>query len=41
MTGSEDGVTDRLLSFTRAVTGGYYWCPPLREGKLDLGAVGV
>ena len=41
MTGSVDGIVDRLLSFTRAVTGGYYWCPPMRSGKIDLRAVGV
>ena len=41
MTGSDDGVVDRLLSFTRAVSGGYYWCPPVRGGRLDLTAVGV
>jgi putative iron-dependent peroxidase len=41
MAGLDDGVVDRLLSFTRATTGGYYWCPPLRGGKLDLRAVGV
>jgi len=36
MAGLEDGVTDGLLSFTRAVSGGYYFCPPVREGRLDL-----
>jgi putative iron-dependent peroxidase len=36
MAGQEDGVLDGLLSFTRAVTGGYYFCPPLRAGRLDL-----
>jgi putative iron-dependent peroxidase len=36
MSGREDGLTDALLTFTRALSGGYYWCPPLREGRLDL-----
>lgn len=36
MAGREDGIVDGLLSFTRAVTGSYYFCPPLRDGKLDL-----
>jgi len=36
MAGRDDGVPDGLLSFTRAVTGGYYFCPPLRAGRLDL-----
>jgi putative iron-dependent peroxidase len=36
MAGQEDGIVDALTAFTRAVTGGYYFCPPLRSGKLDL-----
>ncbi len=39
MAGMEDGVTDGLLRFSRAVTGGYYFCPPLRDGGLDLRAL--
>jgi putative iron-dependent peroxidase len=38
MAGQEDGIVDALLRFTRAVSGGYYWCPPLRDGRLDLRA---
>jgi len=41
MAGLEDGVVDSLLTFTRAVSGGYYWCPPLRGAGLDLSALGV
>ncbi len=40
MAGLEDGVVDGLLSFTRAVSGGYYWCPPVDgSGRLDLSAL--
>ena len=39
MAGRDDGVVDALLSFTRALSGGYYWCPPLHEGRLDLRAL--
>jgi putative iron-dependent peroxidase len=39
MAGLEDGIPDGLLTFTRAVTGGYYFCPPVRDGRLDLRAV--
>lgn len=39
MVGLEDGTTDALFRFSRPVTGGYYWCPPSRDGQLDLGAV--
>jgi porphyrinogen peroxidase len=40
MAGRDDGIVDGLASFTRAVTGGYYFCPPLRRGKLDLRSIG-
>lgn len=39
MAGLDDGVTDALLGFSRPVTGGYYWCPPARDGRLDLRAL--
>ena len=39
MVGLEDGIKDGLFRFSRAVTGGYYWCPPVRDGRLDLTAV--
>jgi len=41
MTGAEDGITDALFRFTRPLTGAYFWCPPLRDGKLDLTALGL
>jgi len=41
MTGGEDGITDALFRFTRPLTGAYFWCPPLRDGKLDLTALGL
>ncbi|MBI3097836.1 MAG: Dyp-type peroxidase, partial [Planctomycetes bacterium] len=41
MIGLEDGVVDSLFRFTRPVTGGYYWCPAMREGGLDLSLLGV
>jgi putative iron-dependent peroxidase len=41
MAGAEDGVVDALFSFSRPTSGGYYWCPPLSEGRLDLSALGL
>jgi putative iron-dependent peroxidase len=41
MIGAEDGITDALFRFTRPVTGAYFWCPPLRGGRLDLRALGL
>ncbi|MNP12578.1 putative deferrochelatase/peroxidase YfeX [compost metagenome] len=39
MSGLEDGVVDALYRFSRPLTGGYYWCPPLGAHGLDLSAV--
>lgn len=36
MTGEEDGVVDTLFRFSRPLTGAYYYCPPVMDGKLDL-----
>ncbi len=41
MTGQEDGIVDGLFRFTRPVSGGYFWCPPVRDGNLDLSALGI
>ena len=41
MSGHDDGVPDGILSFTRAVSGGYYFCPPLRAGRCDLSVLGA
>lgn len=41
MTGGEDGIVDALFSFTRPVSGAYFWCPPLCDGRLDLSRLGV
>lgn len=41
MAGVDDGIVDALYRFSRPVSGGYYWCPPLREGVLDLSGVRV
>lgn len=39
MAGLEDGIVDALFRFSRPTTGGYYWCPPRKDGRLDLRAV--
>jgi putative iron-dependent peroxidase len=41
MVGHEDGIVDGLFTFSRPVTGGYYWVPPVRDEKLDLSALGI
>ncbi|MGY6216729.1 Dyp-type peroxidase [Methylolobus aquaticus] len=41
MIGAEDGISDAIFRFTRPVTGAYFWCPPLHNGRLDLRALGL
>ncbi|WP_349568897.1 Dyp-type peroxidase [Azotobacter salinestris] len=36
MAGLEDGIVDALFRFSKPVSGGYYWCPPVRAGRVDL-----
>jgi putative iron-dependent peroxidase len=40
MVGAEDGTPDALFRFTRPIAGAYYWCPPVKDGRLDLSALG-
>jgi len=39
MVGHDDGIVDGLFSFSRPVTGGFYWCPPVTGTRLDLSAL--
>ena len=41
MVGAEDGISDALFRFTHPTSGSYFWCPPVIEGRLDLGALGM
>ncbi|MDH5182999.1 MAG: Dyp-type peroxidase [Gammaproteobacteria bacterium] len=41
MVGHEDGIADGLFSFSRPISGGYYWCPPMKDDKLDLQALDI
>jgi len=41
MVGAEDGITDGIFKFTKPVSGSYFWCPPMRGGKLDLRFLGL
>jgi putative iron-dependent peroxidase len=37
--GMEDGIVDAFFEFSRPITGSYFWCPPIRDGRLDLSAI--
>lgn len=41
MLGLDDGVVDALFRFSEPLSGGYYFCPPQRDGRLDLQALGL
>ncbi|MEO8121800.1 MAG: Dyp-type peroxidase [Rhodoferax sp.] len=41
MAGQEDGITDALFRISKPVSGAFFWCPPLREGRLDLRLLGL
>lgn len=41
MVGAEDGIPDALFTFTRPISGHYFWCPPMHKGKLDLRALAL
>ena len=41
MVGEEDGITDGLFRYSRPISGSYFWCPPVADGRLDLRALGL
>jgi putative iron-dependent peroxidase len=41
MIGGEDNISDALFTFSRPLSGAYYWCPPMKAGRLDLSKIGV
>lgn len=41
MAGLDDGIVDGLFQISRPVTGTNFWCPPMRDGRLDLRALAL
>lgn len=41
MIGADDGIVDGLFTFSRPVTGGYYWCPPISGTRLNFSSLGI
>ncbi|MES2105372.1 MAG: Dyp-type peroxidase [Pseudomonadota bacterium] len=41
MSGAEDQHTDALFTISKPVSGSYFWCPPMLDGKLDLRALNL
>jgi putative iron-dependent peroxidase len=36
MAGCDDGIVDAMFAISRPVTGASFWCPPMRDARLDL-----
>ena len=36
-----EGIIDGLFQFSRPISGSYFWCPPVKDGSLDLSAIGL
>jgi porphyrinogen peroxidase len=41
MAGHDDGIVDAMFSISRPVTGAFFWCPPMKDGRLDLRRLGL
>jgi putative iron-dependent peroxidase len=41
MLGLDDGIVDGLFTFSRPISGSYYWCPPVASARLDLRLLGL
>lgn len=41
MLGLDDGIKDALFKFSQPMNHDYFWCPPMREGLLDLRVLGL
>ena len=41
MAGADDGIVDAMFSISKPVTGAYFWCPPVKRGRLDFSAIGL
>jgi putative iron-dependent peroxidase len=41
MAGHDDGIVDAMFAISKPVSGAYFWCPPMRDGRLDLRRLGL
>lgn len=41
MVGAEDGKIDGLFSISTPISGAYFWCPPMNNGKINLSALNI
>jgi putative iron-dependent peroxidase len=41
MAGLEDGIVDAMFRISKPVNGAYYWCPPVKGGRVDFSRLGA
>jgi putative iron-dependent peroxidase len=41
MLGHDDKIQDAIFNFTKPITGAYFWCPPMKDGMLDLSVLDI
>jgi putative iron-dependent peroxidase len=41
MIGAEDGIVDPPFKLSQPISESYFGCPPMRNGKLNLRALGL
>lgn len=41
MSGAEDGIVDALFTFSEPLACAYFWCPPTKDGLVNLQAIGI
>jgi len=41
MLGIEDDIRDALFEYSRPLSGAYFWCPPMKNGRPDLSRLGL
>ena len=41
MTGQDDGIVDGLFRFTHPISGSSFWCPPVKDSRLDVSILGL
>jgi putative iron-dependent peroxidase len=41
MIGMDDGTRDAVFGMSQPVSGAYFWCPPVADGRLDLRVLGL
>lgn len=41
MSGAEDGHVDRIFTISKPIASSYFWCPPIKQGRVNLSCLGL